>query len=104
MKQIDYNTYLELFQLIDSLVQSPDLLIFLRASVPTLLKQIQMRGRTYEAGIRTEYLAKLNERYEKWFDSYPGNKVVIDIDQNDFSQDPDAFYRVLNSIQMALPK
>lgn len=104
MKQIDYNTYMELFQLIDSLVPSPDLLIFLRASVPTLHKQIQMRGRSYEAGIRTEYLTKLNERYEKWFESYTGNKLVIDIDKNDFSQDPEAFSRVLNSIQMALPK
>lgn len=104
MKQIDYNTYMDLFKLMDSLVPAPDLLIFLRASVPTLLKQIEMRGRSYESGIRTEYLAKLNERYEKWFASYPGNKVVIDVDQNDFSQDPDAFARVLKSIQMALPK
>lgn len=104
MKKIDYNTYQDLFQLIDSLIPSPDLLIYLRASVPTLLKQIQMRGRSYESGIRTDYLAKLNERYEKWFDSYSGNKLVIDIDENDFSQDPQAFSRVLNSIKMALPK
>lgn len=104
MKKIDYNTYQDLFQLMDSLIPSPDLLIYLRASVPTLLKQIQTRGRSYEAGIRTEYLAKLNDRYETWFESYTGNKLVIDIDQNDFGQNPESFRSVLSSIRMALPK
>ena len=87
----DYETYMELFRLMMSLVKAPDLLIYLKSSVPHLVSQIQKRGREYEKSIEIEYLEGLNERYEKWFAEYPGKVLVIDADGLDFQNRPEDF-------------
>jgi len=82
MSRRDYDSYLSLFELMSSFVKPPDLLIYLRASVPTLVEQIQRRGRSYENNIRLDYLKRLNERYEAWIDRYNIGKLLI-INTND---------------------
>lgn len=85
MSTRDYETYKGLFELMSSLIAPPDLVIYLRASVPTLVKQIQKRGRKYEASIRLDYLQKLNERYEDWIRNYSlGKLLIIDVDAHNF--------------------
>ncbi len=86
MSTRDFDNYKELFSLMDSLVEGPDLLIYLRASVPTLVEQIQKRGREYENSIRLDYLTQLNKRYEEWIENYDkGNLLIIDVDDLNFS-------------------
>jgi deoxyadenosine/deoxycytidine kinase len=86
----DFENYFSLFNLMDSFVSSPDLLIYLRASVPTLVNQIQQRGRDYEESIRLDYLKRLNERYEAWISQYEhGKLLVIDIDDINFAENPE---------------
>lgn len=86
----DYENYLTVFNLMNSFVQAPDLLIYLRASIPTLVKQIQLRGREYESSISIEYLSRLNEKYEEWVKSYKeGNLLIIDVDNLDFVNNPE---------------
>lgn len=81
----DYENYLTVFNLMNSFVQAPDLLIYLRATIPTLVKQIQMRGREYESTISIEYLSRLNEKYEEWIKTYhEGKLLIIDVDNLDF--------------------
>lgn len=81
----DYENYLTVFNLMNSFVQAPDLLIYLRATIPTLVKQIQMRGREYESTISIEYLSRLNEKYEEWIKTYQeGKLLIIDVDNLDF--------------------
>lgn len=81
----DFETYFSLFNLLDKFVQPPDLLIYLRASVPRLVSQIQSRGREYEEAIRLDYLKRLNERYEAWISTYDkGKLLIIDVDNNSF--------------------
>lgn len=81
----DFETYFSLFNLLDNFVQPPDLLIYLRASVPRLVSQIQSRGREYEEAIRLDYLKRLNERYEAWISTYDkGKLLIIDVDNNSF--------------------
>ena len=75
MSTRDYETYKELFETITELIQPPDLLIYLRADIPTLVEQIQNRGRNYEDSIRLDYLKRLNERYEAWFETYNYGKT-----------------------------
>ena len=85
MSRRDFDNYLSLFELMSSMVNPPDLLIYLRASVPTLVRQIQMRGRDYENNIRLDYLKHLNERYESWINGYKNGKLlIIDVDNIDF--------------------
>lgn len=85
MTSRDFNNYFELFNLMSKLIEPPDLLIYLRASVPTLVKQIQLRGRAYESSIRLDYLTSLNKRYEEWIKNYNLGKVlIIDTDNLDF--------------------
>jgi len=79
----DYNSYMELFKVMNSFLTPPDLLIYLRASVDTLMQQIRMRNRPYEMGIRPNYLQQLNERYEAWIDNYKGELLIIDVDDTD---------------------
>ena len=87
MSTRDFDNYKELFSLMDSLVEGPDLLIYLRASVPTLVEQIQKRGREYENSIRLDYLTELNKRYEEWIHQYDkGNLLIIDVDDLNFSE------------------
>ena len=86
----DYENYLTVFNLMNSFVQAPDLLIYLRASIPTLVRQIQLRGREYESSISIEYLSRLNEKYEEWIKSYKeGNLLIIDVDNLDFVNNPE---------------
>ena len=85
MTSRDFDNYSSLFNLMSSFVNPPDLLIYLRASVPTLVKQIQSRGRDYESSIRIDYLTRLNERYEAWISTYDkGKLLIIDTDNLNF--------------------
>jgi len=84
MRTQDFESYLALFNLINRFIQPPDLLIYLKASVPTLVRQIQARGRMYESSIRLDYLKSLSEKYDQWIEAYDaGNIVVVDVDHLD---------------------
>ena len=90
MSTRDFENYSSLFELMSSFIQPPDLLIYLRASVPTLVEQIQKRGREYEESIRLDYLKLLNERYETWISKYKqGKLLIINVDKLDFSRPED---------------
>ena len=102
MSSRDYENYSELFDLMMSLVSKPDLLIYLRSSIPNLVAQIQKRGREYESSIRIDYLTGLNNRYEDWIDSYDGNLLVVDVDQIRFENKPEDFQIVTDRIDAAL--
>lgn len=95
----DFENYFALFDLISSLILPPDLLIYLRATVPTLVNQIQQRGRKYENTIRIDYLQRLNERYEAWISSYSLSKLlIIDVDNTNFNENPEDLRKVINKI------
>lgn len=95
----DFENYFSLFNLMDSFVQAPDLLIYLRASIPTLVNHIQKRGRDYEESIRLDYLKRLNERYEAWISTYDkGKLLIIDIDNNNFTENQEDLGRIITSI------
>ncbi|MGE0077807.1 MAG: deoxynucleoside kinase [Bacteroidales bacterium] len=99
MSTRDFDNYLKLFELMTSLINPPDLLIYLRATVPTLVRQIQKRGRDYEKNIRLDYLQRLNERYEAWIESYKtGKLLIIDVDNLDFSEKPEDLRQIINKI------
>ncbi len=99
----DFDNYFSLFQLMSKLVQAPDLLIYLRAGVPTLVQQIQQRGRKYENTIRLDYLKRLNERYEAWVSNYTlGKLLIIDVDNTDFTNNPEDLRLVINKIDAEL--
>ncbi|MDR2847793.1 MAG: deoxynucleoside kinase [Bacteroidales bacterium] len=99
MSMRDYKTYRSLFDKMTGFMQPPDLLIYLRASVPTLVRQIQKRGRDFESGIRLDYLSKLNDRYEKWISQYlSGNMLIINVDEVHFEETPDDLNSVINRI------
>jgi deoxyadenosine/deoxycytidine kinase len=98
----DFDNYTSLFNLMISLVTPPDLLIYLRSSVPTLVYQIQKRGRDYEAGIRIDYLTRLNELYEKWIEQYTGRKLIIDVDTVKFSEVPEDLSTVIDKVDAQL--
>jgi len=95
----DFDNYFSLFTLMATLVEAPDLLIYLRASVPKLVQQIQQRGRKYENTIRLDYLKRLNERYEAWIANYKSGKLlIVDVDNIDFTQRPEDLSTVINKI------
>ena len=98
----DYDTYMQLFRLMMSMVAPPDLLIYLRCSVPHLVEQIQKRGRDYEQTMSLEYLSGLNERYEKWIANYQGRLLVIDADHLDFENRPEDFASITDKIDAEL--
>ncbi len=99
MSTRDFNNYLNLFNLMSSLIQPPDLLIYLRGSVPTLVSQIQKRGRDYEKNIRLDYLQRLNERYEAWIETYTlGKMLIIEVDNMNFADKPEDLRMVINKI------
>lgn len=103
MSSRDFDNYSSLFDLMISLVSPPDLIIYLKASVPTLVNQIQKRGREYEAGIRIDYLTKLNERYDGWFDSYnAGKKLILDVDTINFSERQEDLGLVIDKVNASL--
>ena len=97
-----YTTYMDLFRLMMSLVKAPDLLIYLKSSIPHLVAQIQKRGRDYEKSISIEYLTGLNERYEQWIDSYEGQVLTIDADRLDFENRPEDFAMITDQIDARL--
>ncbi len=99
MSTRDFNNYKSLFDLMASFIQPPDLLIYLRATVPTLVNQIQKRGRDYENSIRLDYLKQLNERYETWINGYrKGKLLVISVDDLDFIAKPEDLSFVIDKI------
>ncbi len=99
MNTRDFENYLSIFELLASFVKYPDLLIYLRGSVPTLVKQIQKRGREYENTIRLDYLSSLNQRYEEWIDNYDkGKLLVIDIEELNFADNPNDLGVVIDRI------
>ncbi|MEE4285700.1 MAG: deoxynucleoside kinase [Mariniphaga sp.] len=99
MSTRDFKNYKTLFDLMVSLIQPPDLLIYLRASIPTLVHQIQKRGREYENSIRLDYLKQLNERYEKWITSYNlGKLLIINVDNLDFTTNPEDLSSIIDKI------
>ncbi len=99
MSSRDFNNYSSLFELMSSLIDPPDLLIYLRASVPTLVNQIQKRGRDYENSIRLDYLQKLNERYEDWISGYDlGKLLVVNVDDLKFSENQQDLGSIIQKI------
>ena len=98
LSERDYRTYMDLFDLMMSLVKAPDLLIYLKSSVPHLVAQIQKRGREYEKSISIEYLTGLNDRYEEWISNYPGQVLSIDADRLDFEGRPEDFSHITDLI------
>ena len=99
----DFENYESLFDLMASFVKPPDLLIYLRASVPTLVKQIQARGRDYESSIRIDYLTRLNERYEAWISEYTDGKLlIIETDNLDFTKNPEDLSLIIDKINAEL--
>ncbi|MDA9726898.1 deoxynucleoside kinase [Bacteroidota bacterium] len=102
MSSRDYENYLSLFSLMESFVKAPDLLIYLRSSVPNLVNQIQSRGRNYEESIRIDYLNRLNERYEAFFSDYKHNFVVIETDNLNYEKREEDFEKVVQIINKNL--
>lgn len=102
MSKRDFDTYLHLFEQIASVIKRPDLTIYLRASVPTLVSQIQKRGRKFETSIRLDYLHRLNERYEAWIGKYPGRLLIVDVDQCQFSERPEDLRQIINKIDAVI--
>lgn len=99
----DFENYLALFQLMERFLTPPDLLIYLRASVPTIVANIQKRGRDYEEAIRLDYLNRLNERYEAWISTYEkGKLVVIDVDNNRFHESDEDLGRIIQAVDAEL--
>ena len=102
LSERDYETFMELFQQMMSVVRMPDLLIYLRASVPHLVGNIQQRGRNYEQAMQLEYLENLNRRYERFIANYKGRLMVIDKDPLDFKNDPKDFAKIVDRIDRTL--
>jgi deoxyadenosine/deoxycytidine kinase len=99
MSTRDFKNYKTLFDLMVSFIQPPDLLIYLRASIPTLVNQIQKRGREYENSIRLDYLKQLNERYEKWIVNYKlGKLLIVNVDNLDFTTNPEDLSSIIDKI------
>jgi deoxyadenosine/deoxycytidine kinase len=99
----DFENYTDLFGVMDEFITPPDLLIYLRASVPSLVTNIQKRGRDYEEAIRLDYLTRLNERYEAWATTYTkGKLLIIDIDNNRFHENPEDLGTIISGIEAQL--
>ena len=99
----DFENYVDLFGVMDEFITPPDLLIYLRASVPALVENIQKRGREYEEAIRLDYLTRLNERYEAWISTYnKGKLLVIDIDNNKFHEKAEDLGNIISGIDAQL--
>lgn len=103
MTNRDYENYRSLFDLMESVTEGPDLLIYLRSSIPNLVGQIHKRGREYENSISIDYLSRLNERYEAWVTDYDkGNIIILDVDHLNFVDDPEHLGQVINKIDAEL--
>ena len=100
MNQRDFKNYQELFELLESLIKGPDLLVYLRSSIPNLVNKIHKRGRDYENSISIEYLSRLNERYEAWVSIYNKGKIlIIDVDDVDFVEKKEDFMNIVSKIE-----
>ena len=103
MSKRDFDNYFGFFKTIQSMVQPPDLLIYLKASVPTLVSQIQKRGREYEENIRLDYLKRLNEYYNKWIENYTeGPLLIIDCDKNKFGESEEDLGHIISKVDSTL--
>ncbi len=103
MSDRDFSNYNDLFDIMTSYLQPPDLLVYLRATVPTLVGHIQSRGRDYESTIRIEYLEQLNNHYEAWVERYDlGPKIIIDVDELDFVNVPEDQMEIIGRIESRL--
>jgi len=104
MSKRDFDNYLSLFETIERFVTPPDLLIYLKASIPTLVNQIQRRGREFEDSLRLDYLKKLNERYEAWIKDYKTSKnskvLIVDVDRYNFADNPEDLGTIINKINV----
>lgn len=99
----DFENYQSLFALMTSYLRPPDLLVYLRASVPTLVRQIQARGRDFETNIRIDYLERLNKHYEEWVDRYDlGPKLIVDTDDLDFVKAEDHRFEIVSRVESRL--
>jgi deoxyadenosine/deoxycytidine kinase len=100
MTSRDYENYRAIFDNITSFIKPPDLLVYLKASVPTLVNNIQRRGRDYEASIRIDYLSKLNEKYDEWIKNYSqGKLLILDKDKLDFTNNPEDLGFIIQAIE-----
>lgn len=102
MSDRDFNNYEALFHEMSYYLRPPDLLIYLRAQVPTLVRQIQQRGREYENSIRIDYLERLNNLYEDWINRYPHEKLIIDTDNLDFVNDKEDLGSIIGLVEQRL--
>ncbi len=102
MSDRDFQNYSDLFDLMMSLVKLPDLMIYIRSSIPTLVAQIQKRGREYEQTMRLDYLEGLSKRYDDWISGYKGQLIVIDGDNCKFGDNPEDFQKVTDMIDAKL--
>jgi len=102
MSTRDFENYSRLFESINEQIQAPDLLIYLRAGIPKLVHQIQMRGRDYEDAIRLDYLKRLNERYEAWISDYKGKLLIFNVDDINFEENPDHAAEIIQQVESTL--
>ncbi|MBP3256664.1 MAG: deoxynucleoside kinase [Bacteroidales bacterium] len=102
LSQRDYNTYMDTFNVMMEVVKEPDLMIYLKSSIPHLVAQIQKRGREYEQSISIDYLSGLNQRYEQWIASYKGRLITIDADRLDFLNREEDFSAITDRIDAEL--
>ena len=102
MSTRDFENYSDLFDLMMSLVNPPDLMIYLRSSIPNLIAQIQKRGREYERSIRIDYITGLNQRYEDWIQNYKSRLLIIDVDNIKFENKPEDFQYITDKIDAEL--
>lgn len=103
MSKRDFDNYFHFFETLKTMVQPPDLLIYLQASVPTLVAQIQKRGREYEENIRLDYLKRLNEFYNKWIEHYKeGPLLIINVDKNKFAENEEHLGEIMQKIDSQL--
>ena len=102
LSERDYNTYMDTYNVMMAVVRQPDLMIYLKSSIPHLVSQIQKRGRDYEQSISIDYLSGLNERYEQWIASYTGRLITVDADNLDFLNRPEDFASITDRIDAEL--
>ena len=102
MNQRDFKNYQELFELMESLIKGPDLLIYLGSSIPNLVNKIHKRGREFENSISIDYLSRLNERYEAWTSTYDKGKIIIiDVDDIDFVENKEDLNKIISKVDKA---
>ena len=102
LSERDYQTYMQLYQIMMSMVRPPELLIYLKSSIAHLVSNIQKRGRDYEQGMSIEYLSGLNRHYEQWIGNYPGRLLTIEADNLDFKNNPEDFAHITDRIDAEL--